>query len=89
MAPSSGRTRSPSSPRNAPLLWLEEPQVTRARILVAGGTEADLQSAKQILDVLEDITERTYNTRYKIEILALRALALEAQGETDAAESAF
>ena len=26
--------------------------------------------------------ERTHNTRFKIEILALRALALDAQGET-------
>ena len=56
--------------------------MTRARVLVAKGTDADLQSAQQVLDTLEEITERTHNTRYKIEILALRALALEAQGET-------
>ena len=34
--------------------------------------------ALQILDVLDEIAERTHNTRYKIEILALRALALDA-----------
>ena len=35
------------------------------------------------MSVLEDITDRTHNTRFKIEILALRALVLDAQGETD------
>ena len=50
---------------------------------MARGTDADLQLALQILDVLDEIAERTHNTRYKIEILALRALALDAQGETE------
>jgi len=59
--------------------------VTRARILVARGSEADLRLARQILDVLYEIAERTNNTRYKIEILALRALALNAQGENSQA----
>ena len=72
-------------PPDQPFVWLEEPRVTRARVLVARGKEADLQLALQILDTLEDIAERTYNTRYKIEMLALRALALHAQGETSAA----
>ena len=68
-------------PPDQPLLWLEEPQVTRARVLLARGTNPILQLAMQILDVLDEITERTHNTRYKIEILALRALALDAQGK--------
>ena len=65
-------------------MWLEEPQMTRVRALVARGTDADLRLALQILDVLNEIVDRTHNTRYKIEILALRALALDAQGETGA-----
>jgi hypothetical protein len=74
------------------LMWLEEPQVTRARILVARGTDADLHLALQILEVLDKIAERTHNTRYKIAILALRALALDAvaqraAGETSAANT--
>ena len=69
------------------ILWLEEPQVTRARILVSRGTEADLSLGLQILDVLDEITERTHHTWYKIEILALRALALDRQGETSRAET--
>jgi hypothetical protein len=56
--------------------------VTRARVLLARGKESDIQLAMQILDVVDEITERMHNTRYKIEILALRSLALEAQGET-------
>ena len=35
----------------------------------------------QILDVLDEIAERTHNTCYKIEILALRALALDRRGK--------
>jgi tetratricopeptide (TPR) repeat protein len=49
-----------------PFLWLEEPQVTRARVLVARGAEADLRAALQILDALDEIAERTHNTRYEI-----------------------
>ncbi len=72
-------------PPDMALLWLEEPQVTRTRILVARGREADLQAALQILETLEDISDRTHNTRYKIEVLALRALALDAQGKSSEA----
>jgi len=76
-------------PPDQALIWLEEPQVTRARILLARGTDADLKLAQQVLDVLLEIIERTHNTRYKIEILALRALALSAQGKTSASDEAL
>ena len=52
-----------SPPPDQALIWLEEPQVTRAHVLIARGTDADLQLALQILDVLDEITERTHNTR--------------------------
>ena len=78
-------------PPDQPIVWLEEPQVTRAHILVASGTDVDLRLALQILVVLDEIVSRTHNTYYKIEILALRALALDAlasdagkTGEADA-----
>jgi LuxR family maltose regulon positive regulatory protein len=45
----------------------------------------DLLRAHQVLDALADIAERTDNTRVKIEILAVRALAFEAQGNPAAA----
>ena len=69
-------------PPDRALLWLEEPQVTRVRVLLARGTDADLQLALQILDALDEIARRTSNTRYQIELLALRALLLDAQGVT-------
>ncbi|MCU0486790.1 MAG: LuxR C-terminal-related transcriptional regulator [Anaerolineales bacterium] len=76
-------------PPNQPLMWLAEPQVTRAHILVARGKDADLRLATEILDTLEEIVDRTFNTCYKIEILALRALLLDAQGETSQANAAL
>ncbi len=72
-------------PPNQPLIWLEEPQVTRARILVVRGEDADLRLAAEILDTLEEIADRTFNTRFKIQVLTLRALVLEAQGENSQA----
>jgi LuxR family maltose regulon positive regulatory protein len=72
-------------PPDQPLLWFEEPQVTRVRVLLARGADADLRMAMQLLDILDDIAERTCNTRYKIEILSLRALALDRQRETSQA----
>jgi LuxR family maltose regulon positive regulatory protein len=75
-------------PPDQPFMWLEEPQMTRARVLVARGTDTDLRMALQLLDTLDEIADRTYNTRYKIEILALRALALDAQGKTSSAKAA-
>jgi LuxR family maltose regulon positive regulatory protein len=61
------------------LLWLQDPHLAKARILLARGTDADVQSALDILDVLHEIAERTFSVRSRIEVLALRALALEKQ----------
>jgi len=72
-------------PPDQPLLWFEEPQVTRAQVLLTRGTNPDLRSARQILDGLDEIANRTHNTRYKIEILALRALTLDGLGKANEA----
>lgn len=74
-------------PSEQPLTWLEMPHLTLGRILLARKRPADVLQAHQVLDVLDDIAERTYNTRAKIEILALRALAFDAQGNTGEALS--
>jgi LuxR family transcriptional regulator, maltose regulon positive regulatory protein len=63
------------------LLWLQDPHLAKARILLARGTGADMQLALDILDVLHEIAERTFSIRSQIEVLVLRALALERQGE--------
>ncbi len=73
-------------PPDQPLLFLEEPQVIRARVLLASNTDPERYLALQVLDALDEIVERTHNTRYKIELLALRALAQHAVGETGEAE---
>jgi LuxR family maltose regulon positive regulatory protein len=76
-------------PPDQPFLWLEEPQVTRARVLAASGGEADLRLALELLDSLEDIADRTHNTRYKIHLLALRAVALDTHGQIHEAQKAL
>ncbi len=65
-------------PPDQRLSWVEVPHITRARILLSRNTANDVRLALQILDQLLDIAERTHNTRFKIIILALRALALDA-----------
>jgi LuxR family maltose regulon positive regulatory protein len=74
-------------PPDIAMLWLEEPRLTRARVLLARGTDADLKLALQLLIDLNEIAERTHNTRFKIEILAFRALALNRMGATSAADA--
>jgi LuxR family maltose regulon positive regulatory protein len=74
-APAAGRS----------LLWLQDPHLAKVRILLARGALADLQPVLEILDVLAEFAQRTFNVRVQIEVLALRALALELQGKAAAA----
>ena len=71
------------------LLWLQDPHLAKARILLARGTDADVQSALDILDALLEIAQRTFSVRSQIEALVLRALALEKQGKAVAAVAAL
>jgi len=61
--------------------------LTKVRILLTRNLDSDVQAALQTLDALQALAERTFNTRYKIEILALRAAALDALGNAGEAES--
>jgi LuxR family transcriptional regulator, maltose regulon positive regulatory protein len=61
------------------LNWLQDPHTAKAQILLARGTDADVQTALDILDALNEIAQRTFSVRFRIEILALRALALKMQ----------
>jgi LuxR family maltose regulon positive regulatory protein len=76
-------------PPDQTLMWLEEPQLTRVRILLARGKENDIGLAIQILDSLYEITNKTHNVSHKIEVLALRALALDRLGDTTQAVTAL
>ena len=71
------------------LNWLQDPHLAKAQILLARGTDADVQSALDILDALHEIAQRTFSVRFQIEILALRALALETQGKAGDALAAL
>ena len=64
------------------LTWLQDPHLAKSHILLARGTDADLQSALDITDALNEIAQRTFSVRFQIEILALRALALEIARES-------
>ncbi len=65
--------------------FLQDPHLARAHLLLARGTASDVQAALDILAALHAIVRRAYSTRLEIEILALRALALETQGQAGAA----
>jgi LuxR family transcriptional regulator, maltose regulon positive regulatory protein len=66
---------------------LENPHATRAQILIARSFKGDAQEAIKILDSLYEMSDRTFNTRFKIEILALRAMAMDAMGKIRKAEA--
>jgi LuxR family maltose regulon positive regulatory protein len=61
------------------LNWLQDPHLAKAQILLARGSVADVQAALDILDILSSFAQRTFNIRFQIETLTLRALALDAQ----------
>lgn len=71
------------------LLWLQNPHLAKARILLTRGTNADVQAALDILDVLFEYAQHTFNVRVQVEVLALQALALEMQGKAAAASAAL
>ena len=56
---------------------------------LARGTAADVRSALEILAALAEVAERSHNIRLLIEIMALRALALDAQGQAGDARDAL
>ena len=73
-------------PRDQPLLpWMDWLLLTRVAVLIARRSPADIKTAHQALDALDEIALRTHSTRSRVEILALRALALMAQGDVVAA----
>ena len=65
--------------------WLQDPHLVKASLLIARGTEADLEASLGILDALNQIAEASYCTRLQTAVLATRAVALEKQGKSVAA----
>jgi LuxR family maltose regulon positive regulatory protein len=64
----------------APLMG--RPQLTKARILIARNAAGDLQTATGILNEFDKLAASSFNVRVTIEVLALRALAKLAQGDS-------
>jgi LuxR family maltose regulon positive regulatory protein len=77
----------PDQVPDQPFMWLEEPNMTRAHILVSRYSKTNPQLVMKIIDILDEIADRTHNTRFKIQILAMRSLVLDDQGKTSEADS--
>ena len=76
-------------PPDQALFWLEEPQVTRARVLLARGTQADIQSALQILDVLMGSPSELIIPDTKSRSWHCAPWCMDAQGKTEEANTAL
>ena len=72
-----------------PLIWPQHPHITKAHFLLARGAPADPQGALEIGDAFCALAERAHNTHALIAGLLVRALALDAQGQGDAALAAL
>jgi LuxR family maltose regulon positive regulatory protein len=65
--------------------WIEVPQITQCRVLIAQGTKASLQQAEALLQAYRQQNENQHNTRQLIDILPLQALVYHKQELVDEA----
>jgi len=66
-------------------LWLEIPDITRCRVLIAAGSDSDLQEAEDMLKACLLLSRAQHNTFQRIFIMPLLASVLEKQGQTEKA----
>ncbi len=83
------RTLSRDAKMSEVWFWLELPWITQARVLIAAGSNADLQDAAVRLASLRERCETWHFRGQTIEISVLQSLCLEKQGRADEAASAL
>ncbi len=68
-----------------PMFFLEDPPLTKVRLLLAKGDEVSIAEGQVLLTELLQLVETIHNTRKMIQVLALQAWAYDLQGrETEA-----
>ncbi len=72
-----------------PMLFLEDPPITKVRWLLAQSDELSVKQGQELLDDLLQHVESLHSTRKTIQVLALRALACERQGRVTEALDAL
>ena len=65
--------------------WLEVPVITQCRVLLAEGSDADLQEVGNMLQECLRLSKAQHNTFQMIGIMVLQALTLQKQGRMDEA----
>jgi LuxR family maltose regulon positive regulatory protein len=72
-----------SIPTGYTFVWVELPIISKIRVLIVQGTEGSLREAVRLLQELLTFAGSRHNTYRQIGLLALLALAYQAQGKTD------
>ena len=72
-----------SVPTGYTFVWVELPIISKTRVLIVQGTEGSLREAVRLLQELLTFAGSRHNTYRQIGLLALLALAYQAQGQTD------
>ena len=66
-------------------LWLEAPLITKARILIAEGSDISLIEATELLTEMKKISYSAKLSTHLIDIFLLQAMILDKQGKTEEA----
>ena len=83
-APGLSSRKEPSN-GSSMFCWLELPDVTRCRLILAAGSESDLQEAEKMLQERLRLCQDHHNTFQTVLILPLLASVYEKQGQTEKA----